>query len=281
MKRVVSLIMIAALFLGIGILLTEGEGWGNPPAKKNLTVVLSFDLEVPEGINNLPWILKTLENHSARATFFVTGEMARRYPGEIQLLVEKGNSVGSHGNYHEYPIFSKKGAIALSLYSGRSFNYIWKRSTKTVEDFRRALISSRKALYKATGKYPVMYRSPILTPSVTKNMSYLEVLKDTGFKIDSSLLRRYMGIKEPVVNMDGIVEVPPSISDGSFINIKMCLNSAEYHARMGYPFVIYMHPWKFTGQEHRENFLKLISDLEKKYNVKYMRVDDVALTYSR
>lgn len=91
--------------------MTEGEGWENHPAKKDLTVVLSFDLEMPEGINDLPWILKTLKNHSVRATFFVTGEIARRHPREIQLLVEKGNSVGFYGNYHEYPSFQKKGLL--------------------------------------------------------------------------------------------------------------------------------------------------------------------------
>jgi len=91
--------------------LTEVEGWENHPAKKDRTVVLSFDLEMPEGINDLSCILKTLKNHSVRTTFFVTGEIARRHPREIQLLVEKGNSVGFHGNYHEYPIFSKKGLL--------------------------------------------------------------------------------------------------------------------------------------------------------------------------
>lgn len=61
-------------------------------------VALTFD-DGPDPVFT-PKILDVLADHRARATFFVLGERAGRYPDLIQRMHREGHTVGTHTQHH-------------------------------------------------------------------------------------------------------------------------------------------------------------------------------------
>lgn len=61
-------------------------------------VALTFD-DGPDPVFT-PQILDVLEAHGARATFFVLGERANRYPDLIRRMHREGHTVGTHTQNH-------------------------------------------------------------------------------------------------------------------------------------------------------------------------------------
>ena len=49
----------------------------------------------------LPKLLETLEKYDVKATFFIPGEVARRYPDAVKMIFQKGHEIGCHGDQHE------------------------------------------------------------------------------------------------------------------------------------------------------------------------------------
>jgi peptidoglycan/xylan/chitin deacetylase (PgdA/CDA1 family) len=47
-----------------------------------------------------PAVLDLLDAHGARATFFVVGERARRYPQHLREIVRRGHGIGNHSDSH-------------------------------------------------------------------------------------------------------------------------------------------------------------------------------------
>jgi peptidoglycan-N-acetylglucosamine deacetylase len=49
-------------------------------------------------------VLSTLQAEGIRATFFVTGDFARRFPSQVRRIAAAGHRVGNHSDRHpEYP----------------------------------------------------------------------------------------------------------------------------------------------------------------------------------
>ncbi len=65
------------------------------------TVYLTFDDgPIPE---STPWLLQTLEEYGAKATFFMVADNARRYPELHRRVLDKGHAVGNHSFHHVPP----------------------------------------------------------------------------------------------------------------------------------------------------------------------------------
>jgi len=50
-----------------------------------------------------PLLLDILRNHEVKATFFVTGEMAQRFPDIVSRIRNEGHELGGHGYSHCHP----------------------------------------------------------------------------------------------------------------------------------------------------------------------------------
>ena len=66
--------------------------------KREKAVYLTFDDgPIPEAT---PFILDTLERYGAKATFFMVGENARKYPHLVAEVKARGHRIGNHTNNH-------------------------------------------------------------------------------------------------------------------------------------------------------------------------------------
>lgn len=84
-------------------------------------------------------ILDLLDRHGARATFFVKGELAARYPEELRRIVERGHTIGNHSHTHP---------TAFSWCMGQA-------------GWRREVGECNAAIAAATGASPTIFRPPV------------------------------------------------------------------------------------------------------------------------
>jgi peptidoglycan/xylan/chitin deacetylase (PgdA/CDA1 family) len=108
----------------------------------------------------VPRILRMLKRRSIRATFFVPGYTAERWPDVLRQIRDEGHEVGHHGYLHES---SRK-------VDGRT------------EEIR--LLRGLDALEKVAGVRPTGYRAPMW--EVSNELP--DILARNGFRYDSSLM---------------------------------------------------------------------------------------------
>ncbi len=79
----------------------RGKDFERIPTSRKV-VALTFDGGSSDAA--VPSILQTLRRENVPATFFVTGDFARRYPASVSRIVAAGHRVGNHSDRHlEYP----------------------------------------------------------------------------------------------------------------------------------------------------------------------------------
>ncbi len=194
-------------------------------------------------------MLRLLERQQVRATFFVLGWVANKFPQIVREIHRGGHEVASHGYWHRL------------VYE------------QTPEEFRRDVRSSRDTLEQIVGVPVTAYRAPSF--SITKRSLWaLEILVEEGFTVDSSIFPVYhdrYGIPDAKPHAHEIAtaagpiwEVPPSVARVAKINIPLgggyfrlypwsvtraCLRHINERARQ--PFMFYVHPWEIDPQQPR------------------------------
>jgi polysaccharide deacetylase family protein (PEP-CTERM system associated) len=159
------------------------------------SLLLSFDLEdwhqlVHRRYGRTDWdqrhpaferqvdvILALLDELGARATFFVLGITAARYPDVVRRLADGGHELACHGYAH------------TRVY------------TQSRDEFRDDVERALETIESAAGRRPVAYRAPAFSINRSTPWAY-EVLAELGFRCDSS---QYDSPRIP----DRIASVPP------------------------------------------------------------------------
>lgn len=120
-------------------------------------------------------ILEMLAHLEIRASVFIPGWIADKYPEAVEAIAAGGHEIGLHGYLHE-------NVQALST-----------------EEIEETMVQGKEAIERIIGPRPMGYRSPSweLTPQT------IELLKRHGILYDSSL----MGFDHPYW-IDGLPEVP-------------------------------------------------------------------------
>jgi len=162
-----------------------------------------------------PRLLELFAQHRIQATFFTTGDVARRFPDTLRQIVDGGHELGCHGDTH------KRFGLMDPLEARREID----DASKTLRAF-----------------YPVTSFRP---PNLDLPRSYLPFLRDAGYTVDSSLGRHKQGsyFVEPHTE-DGVRRVPASISP-SVVRLPRPVRNAFY-ARFRDPVVLFFHPWEFV-----------------------------------
>ncbi|QOI65955.1 polysaccharide deacetylase (plasmid) [Arthrobacter sp. TES] len=128
----------------------------HPQAAEQLDILAHQAYGTRTGVYRL---LRIFERRSVRATFFIPGFVADRWPAVVRDIQAAGHEIGHHGYMHEYLAGADR---------------------TTEEDY---LLRGLDALERVTGKRPLGYRAP----GFKLNQRSPGLLAEHGFLYDSSL----------------------------------------------------------------------------------------------
>ena len=161
----------------------------------------------------MPRLIDMLREERVPATFFTTGEVARRYPKTVQAVVDAGHELGSHGDSHA------------------SF------ATLGAEDAEREIADSSRTL-RAFGDV-TSFRAPYLQFPTR----WLPILERHHYALDSSEGRhKRLGVS--VHTAGDILRVPASVTS-STLRWPAAVRNALF-SRLKDPVVLFVHPWEFV-----------------------------------
>jgi polysaccharide deacetylase family protein (PEP-CTERM system associated) len=186
-------------------------------------------------------LLTILEQGGVRATFFVLGYIADRFPDLVRRVADAGHEIGLHG-YHHRQVFHL-----------------------TRDQFRAELLRGREAVESAGGQKVIGHRAPMFSINGSALWA-LEELQDLGFRYDSSvfptrnMLYGYPGAPRfpyHPLHASDFVEFPMSTIRVAGVNVPVAggfyLRFYPYRAtrwalsrlnRAGHPAIVYLHPWE-------------------------------------
>lgn len=110
----------------------RGKTVHSGPSVGEKVIALTFD-DGPSPFTT-PQVLATLKRYHAQATFFVVGEMVKGREKLLRRMVADGHVIGNHTFSHAYHPSAEKAAIEIH--------------------------NTNLAVFKATGKFPVVFRPP-------------------------------------------------------------------------------------------------------------------------
>ena len=155
---------------------------------------------------NMDRIYEILESSSCKASFFVLGWIAEKYPEIIKEISDRGFEIGSHTHLHQLAYEQNR----------KTFFHDVEKSIKTLED--------------CTGKKISSFRAPGF--SITENNKWaFEVLHELGITKDSSVFpagRAHGGLPSYNVSTPSIIE---------YNGIKLKEFPINTHTILGKPFI--------------------------------------------
>ena len=196
-------------------------------------------------------ILRLLQNHGTRGTFFILGWIAERRPGLVRRIAEAGHEIGCHGFGHQ------------------------RIHRQTQDQFRQDIQRARKVLTELAQNPVVCYRAPSF--SITKTTLWaLDVLAEEGFEIDSSIFpvrhdlygipdgKRFPYL-ETTPGGKRIFEFPPStirlvnnnwaVGGGGYLRLFPYQITRRAIQRLNnkekQPAMVYFHPWEVDPAQPR------------------------------
>lgn len=158
-------------------------------------------------------ILNLLNRHNTRATFFVLGKLAEKYPQLIKKISNDGHEVACHSYAHKP---------------------LWRMNS---EEFKNDIEKNSEIIQKITGGRPVGFRAPNLS-LCNKTSWSMEILKKYNFEYDSSI-SPFSNYK----NNSSIKEIPPSLGGIYFriLPLWIYIFLIGHMSKNKIP-VIYLHP---------------------------------------
>ncbi|HEY7936323.1 MAG TPA: polysaccharide deacetylase [Candidatus Limnocylindrales bacterium] len=148
------------------------------PASAGRRSVMSHQAYGPR--TGVPRLLSLLDRTAIKATFFVPGYTAERWPDTIRSIRDAGHEIAHHGFMHE--------SVAAV----------------TPDEEERLLLRGLAALDSVAGVRPSGWRAPMWEAS----WASAEILARNGFRYDSSLMDADQPYLLAVGDSGGLVELP-------------------------------------------------------------------------
>jgi len=196
---------------------------------------------------NVDRILALFEQHHARATFFVLGWIAERYPEVVRRIVASGHELASHGYAH------------------------LRATDQTPEEFLTDIVRARKILEDIAGVDVRGYRAPSFSIGSANPWAF-DCIAKAGYRYSSSVYpvkHDHYGSPDaprfPYRSRDGLVEIPittarvwgrnlPAGGGGYFRLAPYALSRwaiRTLNEREGRPAMFYFHPWEIDPEQPR------------------------------
>jgi polysaccharide deacetylase family protein (PEP-CTERM system associated) len=222
------------------LLTIDVEDWFHTSALDPFIGPEQWDRQDSRVVANVHQLLEILEAHHTRATFFILGWVAERYPELVREIDAGGHEICSHGYRHR---------LIYNL---------------TPAQFKEFLERSKKILEDLIGKPAQGYRATSFS-IIKKTLWALDLIQEAGFTFDSSIFpighHDIYGLRDcpryPFKFENGLIEIPPSTlrilghniplgGGGYFTLFPYWLTKLSIHRvnQEGYPAMVYLHPWE-------------------------------------
>jgi peptidoglycan/xylan/chitin deacetylase (PgdA/CDA1 family) len=154
-----AVVFVAHMLVLIATLVPGCAWWGPLVTRLDTLVEDGVWLTIDDGPDpeDTPAVLRHLEAHGARATFFVIGEKARRWPELVRAIIAGGHGVENHTLTHPKFSFWRLGARRL----------------------RAEIEGGQKAICEAGAPGPTRFRAP----AGMRNFFVHRVLRDLGLEL--------------------------------------------------------------------------------------------------
>ena len=116
---------------------------------------MSLTINVDWGEELVPVILKILQEKDVKATFFVTGRWAKKFPEMVQQIHHAGHEVGNHGYSHAHP------------------------NQLSAAEFQQHVKKNEEIIYQLTGQRNYLYAPPY----GEYNKNVVKMTTDLGYKL--------------------------------------------------------------------------------------------------
>ncbi len=199
---------------------------------------------------NTDRILALFDEHGVKATFFMLGWVAERYPALVRRIVAGGHELASHGYSHV------------------------RVTQQTPEEFRVDVIRNKQLLEDIGGQPVIGYRAASYSIGA-KNLWALQVLEETGHHYSSSIYP----IRHDLYGMpsaprfafrphekQGLLEIP--VTTVWLFNRKLPCGGGGYFRLLPYSWsrwalkrvnqrdgeacIFYFHPWEIDPEQPRQ-----------------------------
>jgi polysaccharide deacetylase family protein (PEP-CTERM system associated) len=254
------------------ILTIDVEDWFQVEALREVISYQEWSNCESRVLSNVLRILAILDENGAKATFFILGWIAEKYPQVVLEINRHGHEVASHGYAHRV-VYEQK-------------------ETEFKDDIERSLtILEGLIKRKVTG-----YRAPNFSITDQSLWAY-EILAELGIEYTSSIfptkhIYQVYGLNQaprfPFVlslkNGCRIKEFPLStveifgrsmpVGGGAYLRImpywynKWALKKIN---KQGYPAIIYFHPWEIDTFQPKQN-LGILGKFRHYYNLDIMEL---------
>lgn len=152
---------------------------------------------------NVELLLKLLSEAETAATFFILGSVAADHPDVVRMIADGGHEIASHGWSHR---------LVTDL---------------SPEEFRDEIERTGELLERLGGAPPVGFRAPRWSLSRRSTPWAFDILKELGYRYDSSLnplpfVGDPAGLREPFEVETGhgpLIELPPLVTRTPFGNL--------------------------------------------------------------
>ncbi|GIW91666.1 MAG: polysaccharide deacetylase [Pirellulaceae bacterium] len=212
-------------------------------------------------------LLEILAKYKVRATFFVLGWVAEKFPELVKEIASAGHEIGCHSYWHRL------------IY------------TMTVDEFREDTRISCSLLADLTGQPVRLYRAPSF--SIVKCSRWaLDVLAEEGIEIDSSIFPIYHDrygwpeippcVQRLVAGGSELLEYPLAVVN--WMGLRIPVGGGGYFRlypfwlthhwlrainKQGRPFVFYIHPWELDPEQPRLPFGSAARRFRHYVNLRY------------
>ncbi|MDX3772892.1 DUF3473 domain-containing protein [Chromatiaceae bacterium AAb-1] len=197
--------------------------------------------------NNTRQLLDLFARHNAKATFFILGWVAERFPGLVKDIHQQGHEVASHGHDHA------------------------KASSQSASQFLHDIVKARKVLEDLIGQPVTGYRAPSFSIGKQNEWAF-EKLCEAGYRYSSSTYPVKHDLygtpdwpQQPYFRPEGIWECPmptlnmmgrqlPIAGGGYFRLLPYWLSRRfiqRYLTQVSSPYMFYFHPWEIDALQPR------------------------------
>ncbi len=229
------------------IITIDVEGWAQSTLDPNIPITSIAE-------KNTYYVLDLFQELGIKATMFILGKYAKKFPASVKRIQKDGHEIASHGFGH------------INVFE------------QTPDKFKEDITSAKKLLEDLTGVEVKGHRAPAFS-ILKKNIWALNVIAESGYLYDSSIYPikhpRY-GIEDfpisPVkIQLNDSLELYEfPISAYNFKGKLLPVAGGGYHRLLpskiiqlvtknilsSRDFIYYCHPYEFNGNEFNSNEFK-------------------------